>query len=187
MTGKEFETRTVDQLKRDHKHGRVSAGRYGVQGTFFGGKWQPIQSLPDIEGVLPPHGRQFVFDCKVCSGPSFPLQDDKFEKRQKKHLYERADYGAITFLLLHFKQRELKTKGTDPELTVAFPVFEEHEFWVQVDRAEVKRISRAHADQFGVSVRWTVGLKHNRPLVLDAILELESGVFKLEPAESPTF
>lgn len=177
INGKEFERRILYQLDVHVKGLACHAGRYGVQGVFTKDSatgqlnWRPIQSLPDFEGVLPPFGRQFVFDAKVCSGASFPLRDDKFEKRQKKHLYSRSRMGCITFLLIHFQERELK-KGTQESLTVAFPVFPEHSFWMRVDSGEEKRISRSDAEIYGVPVEWTDGPGRPRPLILEAVMRL---------------
>ena len=168
MKGKDFEKLCLYQLDREEKAGHLSAGRYGVQATYRDEQWQPIDSLPDIEGDLAPDARHFIFDCKVCRAASFPLDDDKFEKRQKRHLYRRARVGAITFLLIHFPERQLK-KRTDEELTVAFPVHPGHPFWETVDRGEVKRIQRQDCEEYGVRVAWSEGRGNPRPDLLPAI------------------
>lgn len=183
ITGKEFERRIVYQLDLDEKAGRCSAGRYGVQATFHDGVWRPIQSLPDFEGIIAPSGRQFVFDAKVCSGPSFQLQDSTFEKRQKRHLYSRARAGAISFLLLHFNERVLK-KRTDEAMTIAFPVYEGCDFWRKADAAEVKSINREDAAWYGVLVSWTDGRGKPRPLVMDAVLHMAEYHFPLRLEET---
>lgn len=153
-------------------------GRYGVQGTFRKdetGKpaWQPISSLPDFEGLLPPDGRQFTFDCKVCGQASFALDEDKFKRRQLKHMLTRARFGGITFLLIHFTERELK-RGIEPPQTWAFPVFSDHAIWTAFDRGEVKRLTRADCEEYAVMVPWNTlpGGHKPRPDVLSAVRKL---------------
>lgn len=173
MKAKEFEEVVLYRMRQEEELGRLCAGRYGVQGSFREGKWQPIVSLPDFEGVLPPRATQFVFDAKVCGAASFPLDDDKFKRRQFKHLTTRARFGAITFLLLHFTERAL-SKTTQPEVTWAFPVLLDHCFWSAFDRGEVKRITRSDCEEYAVLVRWNTlpGGRTPRPDILAAIYEL---------------
>lgn len=171
MNGKQFEKLVQLQMDREDRRGNATMSRCGVHAVFIQGKWSPIDSLPDFEGVLP-GGRQFVFDAKVCSQASFPLDDDKLKKRQLRHLKKRDHYGAIAFLLIHFPERKLATR-TDPELTVAFPVSDDHEFWRRVDSGEVKRLSRDEAMEFGVLVRWTDDVK-TKPDLLPAVKVLEA-------------
>jgi penicillin-binding protein-related factor A (putative recombinase) len=113
---------------------------------------RPIQSLPDFEGVTI-DGVQFVFDCKVCSGASFPLNNSHFAERQLRHLLTRADFGATCFLMLHFNEREL-TKRTVAAATYAFPVHREHPFWLEYFRGEVKSVGRLDCEQHGMTVWW---------------------------------
>ena len=172
MNGKDFERITLHRLEWEERQGRCTAGRYGVQGVFIDGKWSPIKSLPDLEGVLL-GGRQFCFELKVCSQASFPLDDDKLKARQLKHLTRRARFGAIAFLLIHFAARELKTKSEGP-MTTAFPVLPGHPFWDAFDRGESTRIARDDAEHFGVPVAWNApgARKNSTPDGLAAILEL---------------
>lgn len=188
MTGKDFENIVLQRLRDERKRGHVSAGRYGVQATtrkevtrhvcpscrhdwseerFM---WQPLQSLPDLEGVLPPSGRQFTFECKVCGSASFGFHDTTFSDRQLRHLLERDEFGAVSFLLLHFTERVLKTKS-DPAATWAFPIGNEHVFWQAVDRGEIKSINRDDCEQYAVSVEWNKlpGGRTPRPDVLAAV------------------
>ena len=183
MNAKEFEKTCQYRMESEERAGNATMSRYGVHAVFIERPntatgmmekaWQPIHSLPDFEGILPPDGRQFIFDCKVCSAASFPLDEDKFKKRQLKHLLIRSEFGAITFLLLHFNRRSLKTKKV-PERTVAFPVVEGHTFWDSFDRGIVKRIQHEDCDEFAIEVEWNAGLtgRTDRPDVLRAIHEL---------------
>jgi penicillin-binding protein-related factor A (putative recombinase) len=172
MKAKEFEEVCLYRLRQEEKLGRATMGRYGVQASFRDGKWEPIQSLPDFEGVLPPRARHFTFDCKVCGKASFPLDESKFKRRQLKHLLLRNRFGAITFLLIHFTERKLK-KSIEPEATWAFPVGDTA-FWQAFDRGECKSISRADCEEYAVRVAWNVlpGGRTPRPDIVSAIGEL---------------
>lgn len=174
MKAKDFEEIVLYRMRQCEERGECTMGRYGVQGVYLDGEWKPIQSLPDFEGVLPPLGRQFVFDAKVCSQASFPLDDDKFKRRQLRHLVTRDRFGAIAFLLLHFPMRQLKTK-TDEAATWAFPVSADHPVWRAFDAGEVKRLTREACEEYAVRVPWNLlpGGRTDRPDVLSAVKELE--------------
>jgi penicillin-binding protein-related factor A (putative recombinase) len=136
-----------------------------------GRRTQQMQSNPDFEGLLPPRGRQFIFDAKVCSQASFSLdKESKSQSRQLLHLLERDEYGAICFYLIHFPQRVL-AKSIDPDQTWAFPVSRQHPFWQQFDRGEVKRVTRADCEEYAVPVEWNVleGGRTERPDIVMAI------------------
>lgn len=142
-------------------------GRYGVQVSM---RWEngqgiyiPLRSLPDFEGVVRElDGRQFIFDAKVCGSASFSIHDDKFKKRQLKHMLERSQFGAICFLLLHFTERRLKTR-VEEAITYAFPIHPDLEFWQSADRGEVKSISRINCAEYGVEVRWHTPKQTRKP------------------------
>lgn len=177
MKAKDFEKVCAYRMEREEKDGVATMTRYGVQASMLDGKWIPITSLPDFEGVLPPDGHQFVFDCKVCSQASFPLDDDKFKRRQFRHMVTRSRFGATCFLLIHFTERVLKQR-TDEAMTVAFPVAIDHPFWEQFDRGEVKRISRLDAEQYGFRIEWSVkqGCRKESPDIVAAVESLRSTV-----------
>lgn len=136
---------------------------------------QAMQSNPDFEGVLPPRGRQFIFDAKVCHQASFPLdKESKTQSRQLRHMLHRDTFGAICFYLIHFPKREL-ARSVEPEQTWAFPVAREHHFWVKFDRGEVKRITRADCEEYAVPVEWNILTERGRterPDIVMAIYEL---------------
>jgi len=155
LLGKEFEKLCVrDALGNPHFH----MSRYGVMGVFLKGQWRPVTSLPDFEGVLKPHGRQFIFEAKVTSGASFSLSEDKLHKAQINHLLRRAEYGAVCFLLIHFNQRKLSKKTVKAE-TWAFPVHPENAYWEAFVRKEVKSINILDCQQYGIECGW-----HRTPL-----------------------
>lgn len=134
-----------------------SMGRYGVQVQFRKDetgetKPIPVPSLPDFEGALPPNGRQFITDAKVTSSASFSIHS-YFADRQLSHMLDRADYGVICFLLIHFNERELK-RETIPAMTYAFPVYREHPFWQEFHRGEVKSIGALDCSEHGAWVKW---------------------------------
>lgn len=146
--------------------------QYFGNSTSNGMVWQPMQSLPDFEGVLT-GGQQFIFDAKVCSQASFPLAESTMKERQLKHLKKRGRFGAICFFLIHFNARQLQTKSTIAR-TIAFPVRPNHPFWEAFDRGEVKRITEQDADLYGIRVEWNIaaGKRKSSPDLLAAINEL---------------
>jgi penicillin-binding protein-related factor A (putative recombinase) len=182
MTSKEFEDICLYRMRQHEEKGEATMGRYGVQGTYMKDiqsgqmKWQPKKSLPDFEGILPPGGRQFIFDCKLCSQASFSLDDDHFKNRQLRHMMIRARFGAICFLLIHFTERIL-SRGIEPAETWAFPIWGVHPFWLAVDRAEVKRINRQDCVEYGKKIEWNVlpGGRTIRPDILKAVVEWSEG------------
>jgi penicillin-binding protein-related factor A (putative recombinase) len=169
LDGKTLEDHCKKRLEREELAGTATMSRYGVQANMIDGKWTPVQSLPDFEGVLP-GGRQFLFDAKVCSQASFPLDEDKFKRRQFRHLCTRARFGAIAFLLLHFNERQL-VRAITPASTWAFPVQIDHPLWAAFDRAEVKRITLADCEEYAVAVEWNAmpGGRTLRPDIVAAV------------------
>jgi len=180
MKGKKFEDICIKRMQEEESLNRATMCRCGVQATFVDGKWQPIFSLPDFSGLLFPRGREFTFDAKVCGTASFPLNDDKFKRRQFKHLVTRDRFGAISFLLIHFTARQLKKTSYAAE-TWAFPVSLRHPFWQAFDRGEVKSISREDCREYGALVEWNI-LKAKgrteRPDIVMAIYELAAKLNK---------
>ena len=172
MNSKDFENICLMRMRAHEERGEATMSRYGVQANMIDGKWTPVSSLPDFEGLIP-DGRQFITDCKVCGAASFALDEDKFKRRQLRHMLTRARFGAICFLTLHFTPRELKTR-TEPAQTWAFPVHGDHPLWVAFDRAETKRITRADCEEYAELIEWNClpGGRTPRPDILSAILRL---------------
>lgn len=183
MKAKEFENVCIFAMEFAERGGDATMSRYGVHASLIDGKWRPIESLPDFEGVFR-DGHQFIFDCKVCSQASFPLDDDKFKRRQLRHMLRRSDFGVTCFLLIHFNERQLQ-KRTESARTVAFPVYRDHPLWVAFDAGEVKRIGRDHCDQYGVDVCWFTppGAKKLRPALVRAIQDLRYSVGRTEATD----
>lgn len=160
LTGSMFQNACKYQLEYYESHGLATAKQYGVQASqLFDPKTKErkvitIRSLPDIEGVLPPHGHQFIFECKVCSGASFNFMAGHFHDRQFKHLITRASFGATTFIALHWNARQLKTK-TEASETWAFPVDPKMQFWIDVGVESRKMISRQDCRQYAVPIAWS--------------------------------
>lgn len=178
MLGKDFEKECKDRGMALNADGSATMGRYGVQAIITGSTGgKPditlVPSYPDFEGVLPPHGRQFIFDCKVCSQASFNLADFREEgsrKRQIRHLFDREEYGAVTFFLIHLNARELKTKS-DPEVTVALPVTRKMRLWDEWQSAERGSVDRKELLEVGIEVPWNCrpGERKPRPDILFAV------------------
>lgn len=176
-TGKELEEIVLYRCREiDEPARRYTLGRYGVMAVLIDGKWQPITSLPDMEGALYGTGRQLIFECKVCSQASYALSGgtSKSFKNQYKHLQRRSKFGVLTFILLHFNERKLKGK-VDPEFTVMFPV-QDNQFWQAYDRGEEKAITRAQAKMYGIEVAWDIppGRQISSPNIYEGLLKLRA-------------
>lgn len=179
LTGSMFQNACKYQLEYYEGKGLATAKQYGVQASqIFDPKTGvrqviTIRSLPDLEGVLPPAGHQFIFECKVCSGASFNFMAGHFHDRQFKHLITRASFGATTFIALHWNARTLKTKSEASE-TWAFPVHPEMQFWIDVGVQSRKMITRQDCRQYAVPIQWaTEGRQRDlHPDLLTAISEL---------------
>lgn len=169
---KQFEDDCLERMRKEEARGNATMSRYGVQVSMVGEQLIQVPSLPDFEGVLL-GGRQFVFDCKRTGASSLSIDDHKFKDRQLRHMLTRARFGAVCFVLIHWSERVLKTR-TDPEVTWAFPIHPEHEFWRAVDRKEVKAITREDCEEHGELVPWDTfpGERKPRPNVLAAIKNL---------------
>lgn len=180
LTGKAFEQLVKRALDEHVKHRRIHAGRYGVQvqastdqanGNL---EWRPVPSLPDFEGVVF-GGRQFVFDAKVCSQASLPLNSDHAPTKQLRHLLARGRMGAVSFLLVHWNARELKTKSEPPQ-TFVVPVAPHLELWRELETAQRRTLNRLDCQLRGHEITWgTIGLGRTAlPLVVEWILEQQA-------------
>ena len=137
--------------------------------------WQPRKSKPDFQ-IVRAGGRLCITDAKVCSQASFPLDEYKAEnkhsnrRRQLEFMYDKARFGAITFLLIHFNPRELKMGPTEAK-TFAFPVYRDHPFWQSFEKGEVKRIGEEECAECAYEVKWNIypGKRKASPDVYDAI------------------
>src|SRR5262245_6242353 len=103
LRAKQFEEYCLARMRFEEILGRGTASRYGVMAHVEvqpGGRvtWHPVDSLPDLEGVLPPVGRQFIMDCKVESGSAVPLKEDHVPLRQLTHMLRRSKFGAVCCL-----------------------------------------------------------------------------------------
>ena len=161
LSGKEFEEALILEAGRLETQKLMTMGRYGTMVVMVDGKWLPVPSYPDFEGVLP-GGRQFIIEAKVCSQPSFRIQSDKLKHKQVRHLLERAEFGVICLLLLHFTGRVGKTFEDKP-MTLAIPVTPARlggwEVWEQYAACKDKKkefpcLSRELAQSIGKPVRW---------------------------------
>ncbi|KKN29878.1 hypothetical protein LCGC14_0839560 [marine sediment metagenome] len=178
LKGKELEKLCMLDAAWQKLRRGYSMGRYGVQVQFRKdpdtGKAEmtPVPSLPDFEGALPPNGRQFITDAKVTSSASFSIHS-YFAERQLSHMLDRADYGVICFILIHFNERVLK-RSVHAAMTYAFPVYRQHAFWQQHDRGEVKSIDKLDCSEHGAWVKWWLPerCRAARPNLLAAVKAL---------------
>lgn len=170
IKGKELEQLCIERMDVHYRKGEAHQVRYGVQTSRFDGKVVELKSLPDFDGVLP-GGRQFVYDAKVCSQSAFALATENArKKRQFRHLLRRGWFGGITFLLLHWNPRELKSLTYEAE-TFAFPVHPDHVFWERFAAGEEKSITRGQCESYAVRVPWNrlAGERKDRPDILHGI------------------
>lgn len=181
VDGFKFQDLCMERMEALHSRGLVHAVKYGVQALRNGNDVITIASLPDFDTVIPPLARQAVYDAKVCSQASFALDKYRDEtegarRRQIKHLFLRADFGAAAFLLMHWNPRELR-KTSFPAETYAVPVYRHIPFWDNFLVGEEKSLNRGHCEEFGVKVEWNYldGERKARPDVLAAI----NGVFAI--------
>lgn len=157
MTGKQFEAVIVERNREYEAAGIASIGRYGVQATRNKQEWVILSSLPDFEGSLS-NGRHVIFDAKVCSQASFPLDKYRVEtqgsrSRQLRHMYRRAKFGATCFFLIHWSQRTLK-RCTIQAITYRFPVHLDHPFWLAFNAGETKSLNREDCENYGTEIHW---------------------------------
>lgn len=158
LTGSEFEGLVRKECDRLRKDGIAHIGRYGVQAVRTRDEWMVLQSLPDFEGVFGPHARQIIFDCKATSQASFPLDKYRLEtrgarSRQLRHMYERDEFGASCWFMIHWNARRLKTKDVDAA-TYMFPASHSHPFWQAFDAGELKSLRLADCQEYGMPVEW---------------------------------
>jgi len=180
LSGKEFE-RIVVARNHEYKKQRLACvGRYGVQCSHTQEGPVAIKSLPDFEGVTVDPFRHVIFDTKVCSQASMGLHKYRREvqgarRRQLKHMLERDEFGCVCGFLIHWNERQTKTKYEAPE-TFFFPVSYESNYWQQFEAGELKSLNRADCRLYGSEVAWNkLGRARTpRPDWLLAVSSLES-------------
>ena len=189
LKAKEWEQECLESFSWIKKRNYGHMSRYGVSASFMKGEWRPISSLPDFEGVLNHDGmvgRQFIFDCKVCSGPSFPLTKLREErKRQLIHMLDRADVGAICFFAVWFNAHTTTSNHYPPE-SWAFPVYREHPLWSNFAQGFGSTITRLACEEYAVPIQWQVPPRGNRirPDLLTAIHAVATSVEQARTAAS---
>lgn len=163
LAAKEFEELLLAAAKRVEELG-ITMSRYGVMATLQDGKWTPLESLPDFEGVFR-GGQQFIIEAKVNSQASFPLEKKSLKPRQVAHMLTRAKFGVPCWLVLHWNERILVNRH-DPGETIAIPIDDFDPRWrAFVDAyAEARRtksdpkpqgsISRVEASRIGTRIEW---------------------------------
>ncbi|MEM1225979.1 MAG: hypothetical protein AAGJ40_09780 [Planctomycetota bacterium] len=182
--GKEFEDIVKKRMDDESDSQNVCIDRSGVKaairerrddGTVVA---QVMKSRVDFDGLLPA-GRAFDFDCKVCSGASFPLNQyredigTKSKTNQMEYLMRRSRFRSLAGFLIHWNSRELRTK-TEPAETFWFPVDQRMRFWRSFMLMDVRSINRSACRTYGYEVRWNRrGRERNyRPDVLSLLLAL---------------
>ena len=168
LTGKDLEKLVLQQNERYEADRLATVGRYGVQAVHMGDdKVQVLQSLPDFEGVF--HGgRQLIFDCKACSQASFAWAKYRTEtkgarSRQLKHMRRRSRFGAVCFFLMHWNERQLKSKTINAQ-TWLLPVEDTDSYWDDVDGGVVRTLTLEDCQDRGIQVNWVIPQRCRKPL-----------------------
>jgi penicillin-binding protein-related factor A (putative recombinase) len=127
ITGRTLEQLVIFRAQKLEEQGILTLGRYGTMVVMMNDehgipRWQPKPSLPDLEGVIAGSGRQLILELKACSQASYPIYGtDRKRPRQIEHMMKRAKFGALCYIMIHFNQRDLKTKYQGA-FTIAIPV-----------------------------------------------------------------
>lgn len=165
LNGKEFEALLLERASHLEDEGILNLRRYGVQAMMvadkFTGKaeWMIIKSFPDFTGVIAPHGRELIMEAKVCSDASYPLRStDKKNRKQITHMLERARFGSLCYLIIHFNERVLMRR-TDEAVTVALRVRDEEIIWREYEYCQRHTINREEALMHGTIVPWNLWSK----------------------------
>lgn len=170
LTGKEFEREILEAAAKLADRGILTLGRYGTQANYMNdpatgqAKVQPIQSLPDFDGVLAPDGLSLCVEAKVCGKASLELTEGgkKVKTRQLRHLIERSRFGASCWLLVFFCERRL-VRSHSPSLTVAIPVVDSPR-WQSALAHDLDAIPRDDLTRWGaVPVPWGVPAGSRKP------------------------
>jgi penicillin-binding protein-related factor A (putative recombinase) len=187
LKGVELESEVLKAIKEDSE---LTGNRYGVMvAVDQDGLLRRIKSYPDLEGVVR-GGLQFVVECKVCSSSSIQLaariERDKSSK-QLKHLLERAEFEAITFYMIHFNERVLKTK-TEQAVTYAFPVHPNHPFWERFVVGDEWKINRDICNLYGQKIEWIVPprCRKARPDFHKTILKIDNNLVRYRTRKQDT-
>lgn len=176
-SGKNFEKILMERMHDEEDSGLATMGRYGVQASHTSAGLIAMRSLPDFEGVTP-DGRQFIFDAKVASGPSFdlgPYRDSTkgAKARQLRHMLLRSQFGSVCGFVIHWNSRP-HMKVPEDAKTYWVLIDPKMRFWSAFLKGEQKSISRSDCDDIGFKIRWTLrkGQRKPRPDLLSAIKEI---------------
>ena len=183
--GRDFEQVVKDRFDDESKKGKVLIVRSGVKASVVGRNKDGTavarlqKSRVDFDGLLP-SGRAFDFDCKVCSGSSFPLnqyREDigiKSKTNQIIYMFGRAKYRSIAGFLIHWNERIMKT-AEHPPATYWFPVDRRIRFWRAWGSMDVNSINRRDCEIYGYRVSWTKRKLERtfRPDVLSVLKHLD--------------
>lgn len=156
LTGKGLEEEVLRAVRSSSD---ITGNRYGVTVAIKpGGEMTRIKSLPDLEGVIKPTGRQWNIECKACSSSSLHLaarlHDDR-QERQLKHLFSRAEFGAVSMYVIHFNQRTLKQSSV-PSQTFAFPVHPCLPYWRRFLENAESKVNPELCMDHAIPCRWIV-------------------------------
>jgi hypothetical protein len=167
--GKELEELLMNEAKRLEKDSILTMGRYGTMVSMVDDAWLPVPSLPDFDGARA-NGRQFIIEAKVCSQPSFRIQNDKIKQKQLRHMLKRSRFNVDCYVLIHFNARLGRT-FYEPAFTVAMPILDGACGWAAgwAQFAECKEkytefpgLTRQLAQELGIPVKWHIPPRSNK-------------------------
>lgn len=175
FSGKAFEEIVMQAGDRHRKAKEMIIGRFGTTVTLVNGKWMPVPSLPDFDCVLY-GGRQVVIEAKVTTKSTFDLQKATLKPLQVRYMLERSSFGVPCFLIVHYHERELKTKPKEEAVTALIPVSGDDPRWADfVKTKHGAGINRAEALSMGTAVEWTASGRQIKllPDVFTAVQKLK--------------
>jgi hypothetical protein len=159
--GKPFEEAILLRAEKLAERNILTLRRYGVQACYMKGEsgkleLKAIQSYPDFDGAIAPYGRELIIEAKTCGDSSYALKSRGADNpKQINHMIERARFGSLCYLMVHFTKRVLVTK-TDEQFTVAFRVHPEELLWREFFNCGRLTIGREEAKVFGIMVPWNL-------------------------------
>lgn len=161
-TGKDnFESLLLQFAKREHQ--RFTMGRYGVTCIRRGpNDIMAVPSKPDFDGTIM-GGKQFNVEAKVTTKSSFGLGEEFFKESQYNWMSNKARYGVLCFLVIHFNARSGKT-FSEPALTVRIRVASDMPLWQGYEKKEILSITRPMALEVGEVIPWVKPKGCKKPL-----------------------
>jgi hypothetical protein len=154
FTGPQFEDLCLYRMNGESVRDRGYMDRVGVTGASLIGRSDLLKDFVDFQGEA--LGVAFKMEAKVTSSSHFKLHEVFFKRGQYEEL---KAFEGVAFVLIHFNARSLLRKPT-PARTIAFPVWDGHEFWKQYEDGTARSITHVDCERYGSVVEWSVLPRH---------------------------